>query len=168
MNRLISIHLPNWQTISENPMPRTNCKRWKNTQRSGNNWKVTSRHWSLSHLDGCVTNNSLRESVPTYKHLAGSRKSSLWTYSKYPSGISGVPFSPNSIHSRSTLIWNIPTDICKKFIQVHESTLFSLLTPFKALVIYLIISFNYISILSVIIVLICFKSCILLSFAFIS
>ena len=43
----------------------------------------------------------------------------FWTYSKCPLGISGVPFSPNLIHSHSTLIWNIPRDIWKTFIQAH-------------------------------------------------
>ena len=56
---------------------------------------MTSRRRSLSHPNGCVTNNSPRDSISAHIFLVGSREGLVLDILQVLSGISGVPPSPN-------------------------------------------------------------------------
>ena len=72
-------------------MPRSNCKRWQNTQRK---WELLDSDLGapISITPSCYYEHSLRDSIQPTHSLRVAVKVYFWTYSKYPSGISGVPF----------------------------------------------------------------------------
>ena len=105
---------------------------------SGNFWKVTSGRRSLSHHNGCVTNNSPRDSISAHIFLAGSREGLVLDILQVLLGISGVPPLPNLINSyfkfnlKNTKRQSQNTH--SKHMQVH---CFYFLLHSKALVIFL-------------------------------
>ena len=60
---------------------------------------MTSGCRSLSHPNGCITNNSPRDSISSHIFLVGSREGLVLDILQELSGISGVPPLPNLINS---------------------------------------------------------------------